>query len=140
MKKLPISSIPILGASLIFLGGCAATPAALQMREANAMLKESAKKARQGDFASANSAAAAIGSGVRTGVELAPVVQSKAGKEVDLKPLLAAWESGPYRDLRKALADGQAKPATAAFVNLRGQCTNCHAVIGRPGIQVNGPR
>jgi len=138
--KPPVCSIPILGASLLLLSGCATTPAALQMREANAMLEQSAKKARQGDFAGANSAAATIGSGVRTGVELVPVVQSKAGKEVDLKPLLAAWESGPYRDLRKALAGGQEEAATTAFTNLRGQCTNCHAAIGRPGIQVNGAR
>ncbi len=101
------------------------------------MLKQSAKKAEKGDYTGANSAAAAIGSGVRGAVELAPVVQSKTGNEVNLKPMLSAWESGPYKDLRKALAGGQEKATTAAFTNLRGQCTNCHAAIGRPGIHVN---
>lgn len=136
--KISTPAILILSASLFTLGGCATTPSALQMREANAMLKQSAKKAKQGDFAGANSTATTMENGVRTGVELAPMVKSKAGKEVDLKPLLAAWESGPYRDLRKALANGQEGAATTAFTNLRGQCTSCHAAIGRPGIQVNG--
>ena len=135
--KLHLSSILLLGASLLTLSGCVTTPTAEKMKEANAMLKQSAKMAEKGNYAGANSAAAAIGSGVRGGVELAPVVQSKAGKDVNLKPLLAAWESGPYKDLRKALAGSQEKATTAAFTNLRGQCTNCHAAIGRPQIQVN---
>lgn len=135
--KSTISSILVLGASLVILSGCVTTPSALQMREANSMLKQSAKKAKQGDFAGANTAAAAVGSGVRTGVNLAPTVQSKAGEEVNLKPMLTAWESGPYKDLRKALEGGQEKATTAAFTNLRGQCTNCHTAIGRPRIHVN---
>jgi len=135
--KLPVSSILILGVSLLTLSGCVTTPSAEKMKEANAMLKQSANKAKKGDYVGANSAAAAIGSGVRSGVQLAPVVQSKAGKNVDLKPMLAAWESGPYKDLRKALAGSQEKAATTAFANLRGQCTNCHSAIGRPEIQVN---
>ncbi|NOX99686.1 MAG: hypothetical protein GXP30_08165 [Verrucomicrobia bacterium] len=135
--KLSVSSFLILGASLFTLSSCVTTPTAQKMREANTMLKQSAKKAEKGDYAGANSAAAAIGSGVRGAVELAPVVQSKTGKDVNLKPLLAAWESGPYKDLRKALAGSQEKAATAAFTNLRGQCTNCHTAIGRPEIRVN---
>lgn len=135
--KLPAYSILILAAGLLTLGGCATTPSALKMREANAMLKQSSKQARQGDFAAANTTAAAIGSGVRSGVELAPVVTSKAGADVNLKPLLAAWESGPYKDLRTALQGEQKKATTAAFTNLRGQCTNCHSVIGRPKIHIN---
>jgi len=135
--KMSTYSILILGASLLTLSGCVTTPTAEKMKAANAMLKQSANKAKKGDYVGANSAAAAIGSGVRSGVQLAPVVQSKAGKNVDLKPMLAAWESGPYKDLRKALAGGQETAATAAFANLRVQCTNCHAAIGRPKIQVN---
>lgn len=135
--KLPVTSLLILGVSLLTLSGCVTTPTAQKMQEANAMLKQSAKMAKKGNYAGANSAAAAIGSGVRGGVQLAPVVQSKAGKDVNLKPMLTAWESGPYKDLKKALSGGQEKAATAAFTNLRGQCTNCHAAIGRPEIHIN---
>lgn len=138
--KISTPSILIISASLIIQTGCVTTPTAIQMKEANSMLKQSAKKANQGDFPGANDAAAAIGNAVRVGVELAPVVPSKTGQDVDLKPLLAAWESGPYKDLRKALGNGQKEASTAAFDNLKGQCTNCHAAIGRPEIRIYGMR
>lgn len=135
--KPPLLSILILSGGFLVLTGCVTTPTAEKMKEANAMLKQSAKNAKQGNYPEANNAVAAIGRGIRNGVELAPVVQSKAGHDVNLKPLLEAWESGPYRDLRKALAGKQEKATTAAFTNLRSQCTNCHAVIGRPEIHIN---
>lgn len=133
-------SIPpflILATAIISLSSCVTTPTAVQMREANSALKQSAKKAKQGDFAGAHTAAAAIGRSVRTGIELAPTVTSKTGQEVNLKPMLTAWESGPYQDLKTALKGKEGKAATVAFTNLRGQCTNCHAAIGRPSIHLN---
>lgn len=135
--KLPPLSILILSLSFLALSSCVTTPTAEKMKEANAMLKQSEKQAKQGNYSAANNAAAAIGKGVRNGVKLAPVVHSKAGHNADITSLLLAWESGPYKDLRKALAGGQKKAATTAFANLRSQCTNCHVVIGCPEIRLN---
>ncbi len=134
--KLPTLSVLILSGSFA-LSACVTTPTAEKMKEANAMLKQSEKKAQQENYSEANNATAAIGKGVRNGVELAPIIQSKAGHDVDLKPLLLAWESGPYKDLRKALAGRQKKATTTAFANLRSQCANCHVTIGRPEIRIN---
>jgi len=135
--NLSAPSILMLTTALVSLSSCVTTPSALQMREANSALRQSEKKAAQGDFPGADTAAAAIGRNVRSGVNLAPIVQSKAGQPVNLKPMLNAWESGPYQDLKKALKSGQGKSARTAFANLRGQCTNCHAAIGRPSIRID---
>ncbi|MFK5920863.1 MAG: hypothetical protein QM496_01685 [Verrucomicrobiota bacterium] len=135
--KQAFSTFLVLSAALIALSSCVTTPAVTQMREANAMLKQASEKTQQGNFAEADNAAAAIGRSVRSGVELAPIAQNKGGGKVDLKPMLTAWESSSYKDLRKALKRSDEKSAAIAFTQLRGQCTNCHAAIGRPNINVN---
>ena len=40
--------------------------------------------------------------------------------------------------MKKALENKQEKSAIMAFDNLRGQCMNCHTVIGRPKIAIYG--
>ncbi|MCF6311981.1 MAG: hypothetical protein L3J39_05980 [Verrucomicrobiales bacterium] len=133
-------SIPfffIVASAMIGLSSCVTSPTASQMRRANSSLKQSAKMAKQGDYSGARTAAAVVGRSVHTGIELAPIVTSKTGQKVNLKPMLTSWESGPYQDLKTALKGKQQKAATIAFTNLRGQCTNCHSAIGRPNIHLN---
>ena len=73
---------------------------------------------------------------VSKSVESRPVQPGAAGTKVDLRPMLAAWESGPYTELQTALKKHDAKRSTAALVSLRQQCVNCHTVLGKTQIQI----
>jgi hypothetical protein len=77
-------------------------------------------------------------SSVAKSVSESPVRQGANGVEVDLRPLFAAWESGPFRELTAALQKQDAQRSKRAVASLKQQCASCHLVLGRNDIQMIG--
>lgn len=69
-------------------------------------------------------------------VTSAPMQKTAVGDEIDSRPLLTAWENGPYSELKAALRGKDVKRSTKAFASLRQQCVNCHAVLGKTRVVV----
>ncbi len=73
---------------------------------------------------------------VSKSVQSLPRRPGAGGAVVDLQPLLAAWQSGPWSELQEALNKHDDKRSQAALRSLRQQCINCHAVAGKSQVQV----
>jgi hypothetical protein len=76
-------------------------------------------------------------SSVSKSIASAPLQKAVGGSEIDLRPLLTAWEIGPLAKLKTALQKKDAKRSTAAFASVRQQCVNCHTVLGKTQVQVS---
>jgi mono/diheme cytochrome c family protein len=124
-------------ALMIVLGSCASTMNSHRMKAAQRKMLDTRKLQQAGQWDEALAMAERMHSSVSKSVTSAPRQKSAAGPMVDLQPLLAAWESGPYAELKSALQEKDAKRSGAAFVSLRQQCVSCHAVLGKTQIVVS---
>ncbi len=124
-------------ALMIALGSCASTMNSHRMKAAQRKMLDTRKLQQAGQWDVALAMAERMHSSVSKSVTSAPRQKSAAGPMVDLQPLLAAWESGPYAELKSALQEKDAKRSGAAFVSLRQQCVSCHAVLGKTQIVVS---
>lgn len=126
----------ILSALVFSLASCASTLISHRMKAAQRKLLETHRLQKSGQWDEALAMSARLHASVSKSVESRPVQPGTSGSKVDLRPLLAAWESGPYADLQTALKKHDAKHSTAALASLRQQCVNCHTVLGKTQIQI----
>lgn len=108
-----------------------------RMKAAQRKMLDTRKLQQAGQWDEALAMAERMHSSVSKSVTSAPNQKSASGQTVDLQPLLAAWESGPFTELKSALQKKDAKRSTAAFTALRQQCVACHASLGKTQVQVS---
>ena len=118
------------------LTSCTSTLISHRMKAAQRKLLETQGLQQAGLWDEAKAMAIRLQSSVSKSIESRPVQRSTTGTKVDLRPLLAAWENGPYADLQAALLKHDKPGATAALTGLRQQCVNCHTVLSKTQIQI----
>lgn len=121
---------------LLTLASCASMLTQHRMKAANRKLLETQALQSRGLWVEALAMANGMHSSVTKSVADKPVRQSARGAEVDLRPVLAAWENGPWTELSAALERKDAPRFTRAFNSMKQQCVNCHLVLGRTDIKI----
>jgi hypothetical protein len=124
-------------ATMLALASCASTMNSHRMKAAQRKLLETRKLQQTGQWDAALAMAERMHGSVAKSITSAPRQKSTGGTPVDLLPLLAGWEKGPYADLKTALQKQDAKRSGAAFASVRQQCVNCHVVLGKTRVQVS---
>lgn len=118
------------------LVSCTGLMARHRMLAADRKLVDVKVLADAGQGAQALERAAGLRHSVVESVSSRPLHVLQDGRTVDLRPSLAAWETG-WRELERALQAGQPSATAQALTTLRNQCLNCHAMIGRQDIPVS---
>jgi hypothetical protein len=108
-----------------------------RMKAAQRKMLDACKLQQAGQWDEALAMAERMHSSVAKSVASAPKQKSASGVMIDTQPLLAAWENGPFAELKTTLQKKDAKRSTAAFTSLRQQCVNCHTVLGKTQAQVS---
>lgn len=122
---------------MIALASCASTMNSHRMKAAQRKLLETRKLQQAGQWDAALAMAERMHSSVAKSITSAPKQKSSGGTPVDLLPLLAGWEKGPFAELKTTLQKHDSKHSPAAFASLRQQCVNCHVVLGKTQVQVS---
>lgn len=107
------------------------------MKQADAALIRSRELSLIPDWNAAMAEARETGDKVRRGIEARPVRPGVGGGKLDLRPLLAAFESGPLRQLEVALQSHDAPAAAAAYPAIQSQCVACHLMVGKTQIKIS---
>lgn len=126
----------LLSTLLLTLASCASMMTGHRMKAADRKLGDTRSLQVEGRWDDAIAMAEKMHSSVSKSVDDQPVRKSASGAEVDLRPLLAAWENGPLKELDGALKAHDAKRAGLAFVAVHQQCANCHLALGKTDIKV----
>ena len=121
---------------VLFLTSCSSIMTKHRMKAADRKLSSCQAMQAEGQWQESRIMAEKMRSSVTKSVADKPVRTSKAGNEVDLQPLLTAWEKGPLQELRRALDARDSTRSTKAFTALRQQCATCHLVLGRDDIKI----
>lgn len=121
---------------LLTLASCASMMTQHRMKAANRKLLKTQALQSQGQWAEALAMANKMHSSVVKSVAYKLVRQSAGGAEVDLRPLLTAWENGPWTELSVAMAQQDAPRFMRAIATMKQQCANCHLVLGRSDIKI----
>lgn len=119
------------------LASCASTMNSHRMKAAQRKMLETRQLQQAGDWDAALAMAERMHSSVAKSITSAPRHKSSSGTMVDLLPLLAGWENGPFAELKNTLKKHDSKRSPAAFASLRQQCVNCHTVLGNTKVQVS---
>lgn len=124
-------------ATLFSLTSCASTMNSHRMKAAQRKMLETRRLQQAGEWDAALAMAERMHSSVAKSITSAPRQKSSSGTMVDLLPLLAGWENGPFAELKTTLQKHDSKRSPAAFAALRQQCVNCHIVLGNTKVQVS---
>lgn len=127
-----IATLPL----LLTLASCGSMMTKHCMRAANRKLLETQALRFQGQWTAAMAMADGMHSSVSKSVADKPVRRTTSSAEVDLRPLLAAWENGPWKALHSALAAQDLPRTIQAFSAMKQQCANYHLVLGRTDIKI----
>ena len=119
------------------LGSCSGTISGHRMKAADRKLRDVHSLQSEGRWTEARERAEGMRGSVAKSVRSRPVQRSADGTEVNLTPMLVAWEQGPWSNLSQALAKQSTAEATVALAATRQQCTSCHLVLGRKDIVVS---
>lgn len=122
---------------MIALASCASTMNSHRMKAAQRKMLDTRTLQQAGQWDEALAMAERMNSSVSKSITSAPMQKAVGGSEIDLRPLLTAWEIGPLAELKTALQKQDAKRSTAAFASVRQQCVNCHTVLGKTQVQVS---
>lgn len=122
---------------MIALASCASTMNSHRMKAAQRKMLDTRTLQQAGQWDEALAMAERMNSSVSKSITSAPMQKTVGGSEIDLRPLLTAWEIGPLAELKTALQKKDAKRSTAAFASVRQQCVNCHTVLGKTQVQVS---
>lgn len=122
---------------MIALASCASTMNSHRMKAAQRKMLDTRTLQQGGQWDEALAMAERMHSSVSKSIASAPMQKAVGGSEIDLRPLLTAWEIGPLAELKTALQKKDAKRSTAAFASVRQQCVNCHTVLGKTQVQVS---
>ncbi|MDP1586318.1 MAG: hypothetical protein Q8M07_01120 [Prosthecobacter sp.] len=131
MKRLFILSLTLA------LASCASTLNSHRMKAAQRKMLDTRALQQADQWDEALAMAERMHSSVSKSITSAPMQKAVGGSEIDLRPLLTAWEIGPLTELKTALQKKDAKHSTAAFASVRQQCVNCHTVLGKTQVQVS---
>jgi hypothetical protein len=131
MKKL------LVFATLLTLASCAGTMNSHRMKAAQRKMLKTRKFQQAGEWDAALAMSERMHSSVAKSIKSAPTQKASNGTPVDLLPLLAGWENGPFATLKATLQKHDSIHAPAAFASLRQQCVNCHTVLGNTKVQVS---
>lgn len=107
-----------------------------RMKAAQRKMLDTRTLQQAGQWDEAHAMAERMYSSVSKSVTAAPMQKAAGGGEIDSRPLLAAWENGPYAELKAALREKDVQRSTKAFASLRKQCVNCHSVLGKTQVVV----
>lgn len=121
---------------LSLLTSCASMLTQHRMKAADRKLVATRDLQAQGDWAGALAMAEALHSSVSKSVDDKPVRKSASGAEVDLRPLLLAWENGSMKPLSAALNQRSDTAFKTAWTGMKQQCVTCHAALGRTDIKI----
>ena len=121
---------------LLSLSSCASMISRHRMKAANRKLHDTQSLQSQGQWAAARLMANGMRSSVSQSVADKPVRKSASGAELDLRPLLTAWENGAWKKLAEALDEKDAPGFTRAYATMKQQCTSCHLALGLNEIQI----
>lgn len=124
-------------ATVIALASCASTMNSHRMKAAQRKMLETRRLQQAGEWDAALAMSERMHSSVSKSITSAPRQKSSSGTTVDLQPLLAGWENGPFSELETTLKKHDSKRSLAAFASLRQQCVNCHTVLGKTQVQVS---
>ncbi|WP_395730880.1 hypothetical protein [Prosthecobacter sp.] len=124
-------------AMMIALASCASTMNGHRMKAAQRKMLETRRLQQAGEWDAALAMSERMHSSVSKSITSAPRQKSSGGTMVDLQPLLAGWENGPFAELKTTLKKHDSKRSPAAFASLRQQCVNCHTVLGKTKVQVS---
>lgn len=124
-------------AAILALASCASTMNSHRMKAAQRKMLETRRLQQAGEWNAALAMAERMHSSVARSITSAPRQKSSSGPMVDLLPLLAGWENGPFAELKTTLQKHDSKRSPAAFASLRQQCVNCHTVLGNTKVQVS---
>ncbi len=122
---------------MIALASCASTMNGHRMKAAQRKMLETRRLQQAGEWDAALAMSERMHSSVSKSITSAPRQKSSGGTMVDLQPLLAGWENGPFAELKTTLKKHDSKRSPAAFASLRQQCVNCHTVLGKTKVQVS---
>ncbi len=122
---------------VLVLASCAGTMSRHRMKAADRKMLDVRALQAEGRWAEARERADGMHGSVTKSVQSRPVHRSADGTEVNLTPMLLAWEQGPWRSLSEALAKQSTAETTSALAATRQQCTSCHLVLGRKDIVVS---
>ena len=122
---------------MIALASCASTMNSHRMKAAQRKMLDTRTLQQAGQWDEALAMAERMRSSVSKSITSAPMQKSVGGSEIDLRPLLTAWEIGPLAELKTALQKKDAKHSTAAFASVRQQCVNCHTLLAKTQVQVS---
>ncbi|WP_395743342.1 hypothetical protein [Prosthecobacter sp.] len=122
--------------SALILASCADMMNSHRMMAAERKMLETRKLQQAGRWDDALAMAERMHGSVARTIQSAPSQKSAQGGRIDVTPLLAAWEKGPFAELKTALQKRDATRSAAAFQSLRQQCVNCHAVLGKQHIRL----
>ena len=123
-------------ALILALTSCASMLTQHRMKAAERKLVATRDLQAQGDWAGALAMAEALHSSVSKSVDDKPVRKSALGAEVDLRPLLVAWENGSMKPLTSALNQRNGAAFKTAWMGMKQQCVTCHAALGRTDIKI----
>jgi len=124
-------------AATFALVSCTSTMNSHRMKAAQRKMLETRRLQQAGEWDAALAMSERMHSSVSKSITSAPRQKSSGGTIVDLQPLLAGWENGPFAELKTALKKHDSKRSPAAFASLRQQCVNCHTVLGNTKVQVS---
>ncbi|MBK8035514.1 MAG: hypothetical protein IPK22_00020 [Verrucomicrobiaceae bacterium] len=116
---------------LLLLTSCTSMMNHHRMKAAQRKMLATRTLQQAGQWEEALAMAERMQSSVTKSVTSAPKQKTATGVEIDLTPLLTAWEKGPLTELKAALQKKDATASTKAFTSLRQQCMSCHAVLGK---------
>ena len=122
--------------SVLALASCASFVNSHRMKAAERKMLETRKLQQAGRWDDALAMAERMHGSVAGTIQSAPSQKSAQGGRIDVTPLFAAWEKGPFTELKTALRKHDAVRSSAAFQSLRQQCVNCHAVLGKQQIRL----
>jgi hypothetical protein len=107
-----------------------------RMRAANRKLMDAEAALGRGEWEQAGTLAAGMRESVAKSVADQPARATASGATVDLRPLLAAWEAGAWKELDSAVQARDDARARRAFQSMRQQCAGCHLALGRTDIKI----
>ncbi|WP_395747999.1 hypothetical protein [Prosthecobacter sp.] len=119
------------------LASCVSTMNSHRMKAAQRKMLETRRLQQAGEWDAALAMSERMHKSVAKTIQSAPTQKASNGTPVDLLPLLAGWESGPFATLKATLQKQDASHAPAAFASLRQQCVNCHTLLGNTKVQVS---
>lgn len=121
---------------LALLTSCTSMMISHRMKAAQRKLLETRRLEQAGQWPEALAMSEKLHGSVAKSISSRPVRPGAGGAQVDLRPLLVAWENGPFAELQAALKKQDSNRTNTALVSLRQQCVTCHSVLGKTDIQL----